>query len=128
PIKVSYDCRVNGSRTKETVTIIPDAWCDFRYQKEGVKEKRRCLVVEVDMGTLDQTRIRQKFRAYCEYAISSAYQALFGTDLIMVVYVTTAGTQRRDQLLSWCEQELALQNLEDENNLFRFGTLPTSLD
>src|SRR5205814_1118883 len=55
-ISLSYDCRINGGgRVKETVTIIPDAWCDFRYTPvNGGKEKRRVLVVELDRGSIDQ--------------------------------------------------------------------------
>lgn len=130
PVKVSYDCLINGSgRTHETVTVIPDAWCDFRYTLgDGSKEKRRCLVIELDRGTMAQPDMRRKFRAYCQYAVSDYYVKLFGTDLIMVAYVTTAGEHRMHQLLFWCEQELQLQQLEDEQNLFRFGVLPASLN
>ncbi len=69
---------------------------------------------------------KRKIRAYPSYALSEDYQELFGTDLCMVCYATTAGKQRLQSMREWCEQELEQQRLEHEANLYRFGCLPDS--
>jgi len=122
PIQVSYECYLpTGKRGKETATVIPDAWVDWRYTSgAGGKEKRRVFCIELDRGSIDQNRMKKKFRAYCEVAVSDAYIRTFGTDLCQVVYVCLTPA-RRDQLLSFLEEELTLQGLEEESNLFRVG-------
>ena len=126
PVKVTVDRRMpGGERVDEKVTIIPDGWLDFRYSMDNTsKPKRRCIVLELDRGTTSMTPFKQKIRAYYSYAISEDYEALFGTQLIMVAYATTAGEARRKQMQEWCEQELKQQRLEHEANLFRFTALP----
>lgn len=122
PIQVSYECFLpNSKRVKETATVIPDAWVDWRYTPGASgKEKRRVFCIELDRGSIDQNRIKRKFRAYCEVAVSDAYVNLFHTELCQVVYICLTPA-RRDQLVDWLEEELTLQGLEDENNLFRVG-------
>lgn len=121
PLHVSYECFLpGGKRVKETATVIPDAWLDWRYTPENSKEKQRVFCIELDRGSIDQNRMEKKFRAYCELAVSDAYYSLFNTELCQVVYICLTPT-RRDQLLRWLEEELTLQELEEENNLFRIG-------
>ena len=129
PLVVSYDARSNaGKLEKERTTIIPDGWLDFRCTTPQGDTKRRCLVLELDRGTMDMKRVKQKLRAYTHCAVSEEYVTLFGTNIIMVVYLTTK-KQRAIQLREWCEQELTLQQLTHDADLFRFAYLPeTTLD
>ena len=85
-------------------------------------------MVELDRGTTSIAPFKEKLRAYYFYAISEEYEALFGTQLCIVAYATTAGKDRLKQMVEWCEQELAQQRLEHEANLYRFAALPEELD
>jgi len=127
PVKVTVERRLPyGDRIDEKVTVIPDGWLDFRQRIEGqAKRKRRCIVVELDRGTTSIAPFKEKLRAYYYYAISEEYEALFGTQLCMVAYATTAGTDRLKQMVEWCEQELEQQRLEHEAHLYRFASLPS---
>jgi protein involved in plasmid replication-relaxation len=126
PVKVTVERRLPyGDRIDEKVTVIPDGWLDFRMVvPDRPKPRRRCIVVELDRGTTSVAPFKQKLRALYFYAISEDYQELFGTDLCMVAYATTAGKQRLSQMIEWCEQELEQQRLEHEANLYRFTVLP----
>lgn len=91
------------------------------------KPRRRCIVVDLDRGTTSVAPFKEKLRALYGYAISEEYQELFGTDLCMVAYATTAGKQRLYQMIEWCEQELEQQRLEHDANLYRFTALPEEI-
>jgi len=129
PVTVSYNARTHtGKQEKEQTTIIPDGWLDWRYTTSQGDKKRRCLVLELDRGTAEMKKIKQKLRAYIHYAVSEDYTKVFGTNIIMVVYLTTKN-QRAVQLREWCEQELTLQGETENAALFRFAYLPeTTLD
>src|SRR5437763_7213783 len=126
PVKVTVERRLPyGDRIDEKVTVIPDGWLDFRMAvPDRPKPRRRCIVVELDRGTTSIAPFKQKLRALYAYAISEEYQELYGTDLCMVAYATTAGRQRLQSMIEWCEQELEQQRLEHEANLYRFTALP----
>jgi hypothetical protein len=122
PVRVTVERRMPyGDRIDEKITVIPDGWLDFTMP---VLDVRRCIVVELDRGTTSIAPFKEKLRAYYGYAISLEYQELFGTDLCMVAYATTAGKQRLFQMIEWCEKELQQQRLEHEANLYRFTSLP----
>ncbi len=126
PVRVNVERRLPyGDRIHERITVIPDAWLDFRMVvPDRPKPRRRCIVVELDRGTTSISPLKQSFLARYGYAISEEYQELFGTDLCMVAYATTAGIQRLQQMIEWCEQELEQQRLEHEANLYRFTSIP----
>ena len=130
PARVTVERRLPyGDRIDEKVTVIPDGWLDFRMAvPDRPKPRRRCIVLELDRGTTSIAPFKQKLRAYYGYAISEEYQDLFGTNLCMVAYATTAGLQRLKQMLEWCETELIQQRLEHEANLYRFACLPEELE
>lgn len=122
PVRVTVERRLPyGDRTDEKITVIPDGWLDFRMP---LLDLRRCIVLELDRGTTSIAPFKQKLRAYFSYAVSLEYQELFGTDLCMVAYATTAGHNRLRQMIEWCETELTQQRLEHEANLYRFASLP----
>ena len=126
PVRVTVERRPPyGDRVDEKVTVIPDGWLDFRMAVvDRPKPRRRCIVLELDRGTTSIAPFKAKLRALYYYAISEEYQELFGTDLCMVAYATTAGTLRLQSMIEWCEQELEQQRLEHEANLYRFACLP----
>src|SRR5437763_3883444 len=126
PVQVTVERRLPyGDRIDEKITVIPDGWLDFRMAvADRPKPRRRCIVVELDRGTTSVAPFKEKLRALYGYAISEEYQELFGTNLCMVAYATTAGQQRLRQMIEWCETELEQQRLEHEANLYRFACLP----
>lgn len=126
PIRVTVERRLPyGDRTDEKITVIPDGWLDFRMAvPDRPKPRRRCIVLELDRGTTSIAPFKEKIRAYFGYAISEEYEALFGTNLCMVAYATTAGHNRLRQMIEWCETELTQQRIEHEANLYRFVSLP----
>ncbi len=107
PVRVTVERRLPyGDRTDEKITVIPDGWLDFRMTiPDRPKPRRRCIVLELDRGTTSIAPFKQKLQAYYGYAISEEYQELFGTNLCMVAYATTAGKQRLQQMIEWCEKE-----------------------
>jgi len=122
PVRVTVERRMPyGDRIDEKITVIPDGWLDFRMP---VLDLRKCIVVELDRGTTSIAPFKEKLRALYGYAVSLEYQELFGTDLCVVAYATTAGTQRLQQMIEWCEQELEQQRLEHEAILYRFTSIP----
>jgi hypothetical protein len=125
PIRVAVDRRMpDGSRVNEKMSLVPDAWLDFRMVVPGSeKPRRRCIAIELDMGTAGASPMKQKFRSYYWCAISAEYKERFA-DRLIVAYTTTAGQARLKQLVAWCEQELTQQQLEREANLYRFCSLP----
>jgi hypothetical protein len=128
PAKVTYVRRLSdGDYDDERVTLVPDAWLDFRLQlANSPKQRRKCIVVELDRGS--ETHIadfKKKIRAYVHYAFpGGAYEKRFGTQSITVVFATTVGEHRANTMRLWCEQELKEQRLEQEASLFRFTALP----
>src|SRR5258708_330420 len=82
----------DGSIGDERAKIMPDAWMDFRLKLVNAqKERRRCIVLELDRGTeYDQEEFRKKLRDYVHYALppadesESPYAELFGTPYIIV--------------------------------------------
>lgn len=120
PVRVQVDSRVHSG--KETVSVVPDAFLLFQ---SGEKERAICL--ELDRGTTDQRRVRMKMAALYSYALSPEYKKLFGTERCMVAFATTAGQQRLNNLLSWCEQELTALDITEESNLYRFSSFSDTL-
>jgi hypothetical protein len=128
PAHVTYTRRLpDGDTDDERVTLVPDAWLDFRLQLANAPKKRRkCIVLELDRGSeSNSAEFKKKLRAYVHYSYPGGpYEHMFGTNTITVAYATTAGEKRLKMLLLWCEQALKEQKLEHEAPLFRFAALP----
>lgn len=131
PAKFTYLRRLSdGGKIEESATIVPDAWLDFRLKLPGAqKQRRKCIVFELDRGTTSMTPFKQKLRAYVHYAAEDgSYYHQFGTNTISIAYATTAGHERLSMMRSWCEDELTQQRLDHEAALFCFTALSRELD
>ena len=95
--------------------VIPDAWIDLRIQESF----QVCLVVELDRGTEEQKRWRQKVSHLLAYA-SGPYQELFETRSLTIAVVTTAGEWRLRELLNWTQDELEARREASQADLFLF--------
>lgn len=99
-------------------TVIPDGWLDFRCGKE-----QTCFWLEVDRGTEDSKVFRKKVRELVRFA-KTEYQQVFHTPSITIVFATTTGTLRCQQMRRWVEQTLTELHEPAEADLFRFAVIP----
>jgi len=99
--------------------VIPDAWLDFRiYDKEQV-----CLWLEIDRDTEEMKIIKQKIHGMVLFA-KDAYQQVFHTPSLTIVFATTGKTERLSSLITWTEQVLVDLRETQEADLFRFASVP----
>ena len=103
--------RINGKQ----YTVAVDGWLDIHIRGK----LRVCLCLELDRGTERVAAWKQKVRSLLAFA-NGPYQQAFGTDLLTVAVVATPGTQRRDELCRWTEQELTRLGQHHEADMFRF--------
>lgn len=99
-------------------SVIPDGWLDFRRGTE-----QTCFLLEVDRGTEDVKVFREKIRALVRFA-KTHYQEVFHTPSITIVFATTAGSGRLQNILTWTRQTLTEIGETQEADLFRFGLIP----
>jgi len=133
PCKVPV--RRNGySREGETpthhVTIVPDGWLDFRYDRGGDgAERRMCLWLEVDRGTVGKKEFKSKAAAILAFYQSGAYSRHFGTNSLRVAFATTDGMTRVNQMRAWLRDVLG-KELEKPGITERFvcTALPAEID
>jgi hypothetical protein len=83
-----------------SVAVIPDAW--FELSVDTTKPVG--IALELDRGTEDQKRWREKVEALTAWAIGPYKEAFANRTLTIAVVTPTA--QRRDQLRAWTHQEL----------------------
>src|SRR5207249_4337159 len=114
---------------EETVTLIPDAYLEFRHTKESGKEEKIPILLELDRGTEDQRFFRKRLRAYVVFLKSRAFESMFTVKSITVAYATTVGHKRVEQMRDWAHQEFALTREPGWlSQLFLFTTLPEAID
>ncbi len=100
-------------------SIVPDGWIDFR-----IPEKTQvCIWLEVDRGTMEQKRFRQKITALLRF-VNAGYRDTFSTPSLTVAFATTAGQRRCDQIHEWIEKELLASFQKERADLFRIAPLP----
>ena len=99
-------------------SVIPDGWLDFRRGNEQM-----CFLLEVDRGTEDVKVFREKIRSLVRFA-KTGYQEVFHTPSITIVFATTAGSVRYNNMLTWTQQTLFDMHELQEADLFRFAVIP----
>jgi hypothetical protein len=104
--------------TGEKLSVIPDAWLDFR-----LPDRRMCVVLELDRGTVDRTPFRRKVRGLVAFS-KGPYQEAFGSRGLTIAVATTAGEKRRDDMLAWIESELTDLAEERRGELFLCRAIP----
>lgn len=98
--------------------VIPDGWLDFRRSTEQI-----CFWLEVDRGTEDVRIFKEKIRSLVRFA-KTGYEEVFHTSSITIVFATTAGNLRLQNMLIWTQQTLSEMGETQEADLFRFGVIP----
>lgn len=120
----------DGSISAKHISIVPDGWLDFRYDRgTGTQERRMCIWLEVDRGTVGMKDFKEKAIAILTFYKSGAYQKRFGTNSLRVAFATTDGMTRMKQMRSWLRDVLAKQQ-EKSGMTERFvcTALPNEID
>lgn len=104
---------VNDGKMTKRIHVIPDAWLDFRATQEQI-----CIALELDRGTQHQPRWLAKVRALVAWS-KGPYQQAFGTDVLTIAVLTTAGTKRLEDLLTWTTRYL--DTMGEDPSLFCFA-------
>jgi hypothetical protein len=74
----------------ESLEVIPDAWLLFERTKGGEHEHGYPLLLEVDRGMEYREKFKRHVRSRLEFIKKGgAYSKLFGTEAVMIAYVTT---------------------------------------
>jgi hypothetical protein len=120
-----------GEAANQHVTIVPDGWLDFRYDRGGggAEHRRMCLWLEVDRGTVGKREFKAKAAAILSFHQSGAYAGRFGTNSLRVVFATTSGMERVNQMRTWLRDALG-RELEKPGMAERFvcAALPDEID
>jgi len=128
--------RIRGDVLKEeAMHLCPDAWLYFR---KGVRRKRVCVFLEVDLNTENARQIKRKIAAYRELVrkrwnkeekrFVSVYETLFSDTAVLIAFPTTSERQR-ETLREWARSELkATKEPGWLCELFVFAAIPHKLD
>lgn len=107
---------------RHVVSLIPDAYCVLR-----VPQGRACFFLEMDRGTMTNTRFRDKVLAYKAYIASGQYEQRYGTRSLRVLTVTS-GPKRLENLKDEAEQAnggrvfwFTTSNLVSQENMFQIS-------
>lgn len=101
---------VNGNISAKHIAIVPDGWLDFRYDRgSGTQERRMCIWLEIDRGTVGMKNFKEKSAAILSYYKSGAYQKRFETNSLRVAFATTEGITRVKQMRTWLRDVFAKQ-------------------
>jgi hypothetical protein len=98
--------------------VIPDAYLVLAPRGELPVG----IALELDRGTEDQKRWRQKVAAIAAW-VSGPYQDAFGLDNLTVAVVTST-PGRVEQLTDWTEQELESAGNQALGDIFLFTSTP----
>ncbi len=127
--RTPYKVEVSRNDKIETITLIPDAFLEFRRTKATGKEVRLPVLYEEDLATTEQKRFRKKIRAYISLIKSGAYKEMFGTKTITIAFGTPKGEKRRDQMRDWTRKECAATSEPKWiTELFLFTAHPQGID
>jgi Replication-relaxation len=97
----------DGNASAKYISIVPDGWLDFRYDRgTGTQERRMCIWLEVDRGTVGMKDFKEKATAILTFYKSGAYQKRFGTNSLRVAFATTDGMTRVKQMRTWLRDVL----------------------
>lgn len=111
------------------LSLIPDAFLDFRLVTQDGSQRRMPIILEHDRGTEEQPHFRRRIRAYIMLLKSEAYKDWLGVKSITIAFTTFVGIKRLEQMREWTHQELVATSEPKAVGLsFLFTTQSQPLD
>jgi hypothetical protein len=110
---------------EERLKVIPDSWLLFE-PKSGEHEHGYPVLLELDRGMEYREKFKHHVRSRLEFIKKGgAYSKLFGTDAVMICYLTTGGLpqyreSRRKAMCAWTMEVLTELRKEAWAPIFRF--------
>ena len=100
----------------------------FERVHDGKHEKWLPVLLEIDRGTQDQGKFRERVESRIEFIRSGAYRELFETEAVTIAYATTGETPeyretRRRAMCAWTRDVLKKLQKEKWASVFRFNSL-----
>lgn len=104
--------------------VIPDGWVEFA-RHDG---KKYPILLEVDRGMEYSRRFMSHVRSRIEFIRSGAYRKIFGTDAVVIAYLTTGDLPeyretRRKAMCRWTQEVLAELHIENWASIFRISSV-----
>lgn len=110
----------------EALKVIPDAWLLFEQTRSGQHEHWFPVLLEIDRGMESKEKFKRHVRSRLEFVKKGgAYSKLFGTEAVMIAYVTTGDRPeyretRRKAMCAYTMEVLAELHKENWASVFRF--------
>jgi hypothetical protein len=115
----------NSTAGETTSRVVPDAWVNVELLTHGTPHKSSPLLIEIDRGTTWRQVFSQRVAARLSYIRPNGlYRRIFATDSVRILYLTLAGSTRRDSLARWCQQTLVAEDREAWAGVFLFAEAP----
>jgi hypothetical protein len=120
---------VDGTTGTQRLSVIPDGWLDFRISRDGKKERRASIWLEVDRGTIEAKQFKRKLRGILAAIETGKYTEMFKAKAVTVAFATTSGERRVEQMRSWTREALAITHEKGYiSEMFMFTALPETID
>lgn len=104
----------------QTVTVVPDAFLDFRQWRNGTPEPSLPLLIEHDRGTEQMQHFKRRIGAYRAVLYGGLLKS-FGVETVRIAFTTHKGIRRVSQMREWTKQELGTDRIAA---CFLFAELP----
>jgi hypothetical protein len=130
PLRVCLSGTTGQATKRESegaVTVIPDAYLDFRLYLNGVAYQA-AVWLELDRGTEWEKQFRRKVRGLYAASRTDAYLQAYASQAgyLTMAFATTAGEKRAGQLRSWIKQELTSLKKTADADLLLTTSLPAT--
>lgn len=107
-------------------TLQPDAIVELQQKRAGRNSLRYVIWVEMDRGTNDNQKFRSHLSHIYHYIDQGYAERDFGTANLTVLFPTTAGDRRVDQMRALARLEFGenVRETQRRNQLFLFAAVP----
>lgn len=107
-------------------TLQPDAVIELHQEREGRNRLRTIIFIEMDRGTRANDKWRNHLTHLYNYVAKGYAEADFGTSNMVVLFPTTAGQKRVEQMRQLARLEFGeeVEETQRKNRLFLFAAVP----
>lgn len=126
--KTAATLEVSIEGKTEKLKVVPDAWILVELLNNVEHKYYFPITLEVDRGTEFKDKFIRHLRSRIEFIRSGAYSKMFGTEAVIIAYVTTGDRpeyqeSRRRAMTAWTRGILKELNMEEWATIFRFHSL-----